>query len=144
MANQNIEAAVDTASPLPGGTERVLVVDDDAKIVEMVAQMLASLGYHPMIETSSKHALEEYELYPKRYDAVVLDQKMPDIMGVDLAASMLALRPELPIVLCTAFSDAITRERLDAVGIRHMIMKPIVMKELAIHLRQALDRNKKA
>ncbi len=144
MTDQNIEAAIDTAVPLPGGTERVLVVDDDAKIVEMVAHMLASLGYHPMIDTSSIHALEEYELYPKRFDAVVLDQKMPGLMGDELAARMLALRPDLPIILCTAFSDAITKERVDEIGIKHMIMKPIVMKEMAIHLRQALDGNKKA
>jgi CheY-like chemotaxis protein len=144
MANQDVAAAVDTASPLPGGSERILVVDDDPKIVEMIAHMLASLGYHPMIDTNSVHALEEFELMPKRYDGVVLDQKMPGMTGDILAEKMLGLRPGLPIILCTAFSDTLPKERLDAVGIKHLIMKPIVMKELAEHLRKALDGNKTA
>ena len=131
-------AALDSA-PLPTGGGRVLFVDDEPTIVQLAERMLTSLGYDPVVTNRSPEALRIFERDPQGFDIVVTDQVMPEMTGADLTKSMLALRPDLPIVLCTGFSEKFPREEAEAAGIREFVMKPIVRRDLAEALARALS-----
>ena len=131
-----------TTSVLPTGTERILFVDDEEMLVEMARGMLQSLGYQV---TVAQHGSEAWNLFladPSRFDLVITDQTMPDVTGVTLAQKMLRVRKEMPIVLCTGYSERVSAETARDVGICEFVMKPVVKKELAEILRRVLDGRK--
>ncbi len=123
---------------IPGGTERILVVDDDREIADLERRMLTELGYQATMFTDSGKALASWKRDPDAYDLVLTDMTMPGISGAELARQMLDLRPGTPIVLCTGFSEAMDRERARELGIRGYIMKPVLLRELAARIREAL------
>ncbi|MEW6488878.1 MAG: ATP-binding protein, partial [Thermodesulfobacteriota bacterium] len=127
------------AAPAPRGTEAVLFVDDEEAIAELGRRSLESLGYRVTATTSSVRALELFRRDPAAFDAVVTDQAMPELSGAQLARELLALRPELPIVLCTGFSRTVTPESARALGVRRFVSKPATLAELGRALREALD-----
>lgn len=124
--------------PLPG-TERILVVDDDPVLAHMHQQMLQSLGYDAAARTSARDALETFRAAPDAFEAVLLDQAMPDLAGDVLAAELMRIRPGVRIVLCTGFSDVVTSERAGALGIREYLLKPVRLEDLAMVMRRAID-----
>jgi PAS domain S-box-containing protein len=129
-------------SALPVGTERILFVDDEEVLVEMGRDMLESLGYHV---TVAKHPTDAWNLFledPSRFDIIITDQTMPDTTGVTLALKMLRVRPEMPVVLCTGYSETVSADKAEEAGICEFVMKPMLKKELAETLRRALDRGK--
>ncbi|HEB49268.1 MAG TPA: PAS domain S-box protein [Desulfobulbus sp.] len=125
---------------IPGGTERILVVDDDREIADLERRMLTELGYRPTMFTDSAKALAAWKADPDGFDLVLTDMTMPGISGADLARRILELRPQTPIVLCTGFSENMDQERAAELGIRGYIMKPVLLRELAARIREALDR----
>ena len=129
-----------TFEPLPTGTERILFVDDEEALVEIGSQMLEMLGYKVTHRTSPLEALELFKAKPQAFDLVITDMTMPQMTGDELAQRLLEIRPDLPIVLCTGFSERITRQGAKAIGIREFLMKPLVMKDLAVTIRKALER----
>jgi PAS domain S-box-containing protein len=133
----------ESSKPLPTGSERILIVDDDSEIAVMVAHMLASLGYHPEMATKGHEAIAKFCADPHRYDLVITDQIMPGMSGTQLAMQLLEARRTLPIILCTGFADAASTEEVRALGIRALVMKPIVMSDLAEIVRKALDEYRK-
>jgi PAS domain S-box-containing protein len=122
------------------GTERILFVDDEETLVEMEKSVLDWLGYEVSATTSSVEALELFRTQPDRFDIVITDYTMPGMTGVDLAKEMLCIRPDIPIVLCTGFSEKITEEKARAIGIRAFAMKPLKMHEISAIIRRVLDR----
>ncbi|MFA5183070.1 MAG: response regulator [Syntrophales bacterium] len=122
-----------------GGSERILLVDDEAAIVEVVESMLSSLGYHVTARRSSVDTLELFRTRPSDFDLVITDMTMPGIRGDDLAREMLRIRADIPIILCTGFSEMITEEKARSIGIRRFIMKPVYTKDLARVIREVLD-----
>ncbi|MCP4691021.1 MAG: response regulator, partial [Desulfobacterales bacterium] len=124
---------------LPGGDESLLIVDDEAPIIRMEQEMLERLGYTVEGLTSSVEALSLFRESPDKYKLVITDQTMPELTGAELAAELLALRPALPIILCTGFSESITEKNALEIGIKKFIMKPIVINDLAKTVRDALD-----
>jgi len=137
---ENVSAAsAVTEEPLTGGHEHVLFVDDDGEIAEMAKMMLERLGYTVTIRSSSVEALEAFRAAPQRYDVVITDQTMPKITGSRLASELLAIRPDLPIILTTGFSETISSETFGRHSIRAFVMKPIVMHDLSSALRRVLD-----
>jgi len=96
-----------------------------------------------MTRTSSVEALELFRADPRRFDLVITDLTMPNITGDKLASRILEIRPDIPIILCTGFSTKITQEKVREMGISHLLMKPISMKELAKAVRTALDRDRR-
>ena len=128
--------------PLPRGTERILFVDDEEVLVEIGSQMLESLGYNVTCRTSPLEALELFKAKPQAFDLVITDMTMPQMTGDKLAEKFLEIRPDLPIVLCTGFSEKITRQGVRALGIREFLMKPLVLKDLAVAVRKALESTK--
>jgi CheY-like chemotaxis protein len=127
----------ETALP---GTERILLVDDEEILVEMGKAMLEQLGYAVTARTSSLEALTTFQNQPNEFDVVITDQTMPSMTGVNLAQQMLKIRPGLPIILCTGYSNLINKEQAKNYGIKGFAMKPFSKKKIAVLLRQVLDK----
>jgi signal transduction histidine kinase len=137
MAVKEVEELVE---PLPGGTERILFVDDEEILVEMGKSVLEWLGYEVTVTTSSVEALELFRTQPDRFDTVITDYTMPHMTGADLAKEMIRLRPAIPIIMCTGFSERISEEKARDIGIRAFAMKPLNMRDLAETVREVLDK----
>jgi CheY-like chemotaxis protein len=114
----------------------VLFVDDEVSIVGMSSKILESMGFQVTAFTSSPEALAAFRADPARYDVVITDQTMPNLTGVELAQEILKVCPQLPIILCTGFSETASREEATALGISEYMTKPIARDCLA----QALER----
>ena len=133
------EPEVKRAEPIPRGTERILFVDDEKSIANATSAMLGRLGYKVDAKISSRAALEAFRDNPDGFDIVITDQTMPDITGVELTHELLKIRPDIPIILCSGFSESINAENAQTMGIQKFVMKPIVMSEIAEIIRTALD-----
>jgi CheY-like chemotaxis protein len=101
--------------------------------------MLTQLGYTVVSRTSSMKALEEFKAAPEDYSLVITDQTMPNMTGVELSRALLQVREDLPIILCTGFSELIDEEKAKQEGIKEFILKPIIMKDMARTVRTLLD-----
>jgi len=128
------------AKALPVGWESILFVDDEKDIVDISRQMLEYLGYEVRGATSSVEALEIFRAQPERYDLVITDQSMPDLMGRNLAREVLLIRPGIPIILCSGCSDYVCEETASEIGICAVATKPLAIEEMAKMVRKALDR----
>ena len=126
--------------PIPTGTERILFIDDEPAIVNISRQMLDSLGYDVVTRTSSIEALELFKAQTDRFDLVITDMTMPQMTGEKLADEILKIRPDIPIILCTGYSDKLDEANTKELGIQAYIMKPIVLNEIARTIRQVLDK----
>jgi CheY-like chemotaxis protein len=113
------------------GREHILFVDDEQILVETGTAMLQRLGYQVTGRSGSLEALDIFQKQPHRFDAVITDQTMPEMTGIDLARRMLQIRPDLPIILCTGYSGLVSEEQALALGIKAFTMKPLTNKELA-------------
>ena len=125
-------------SPVEMGTERILLVDDEEQIVRMSQQMLEKLGYHVTARTSSIETLEAFRAAPDKFDLVITDMTMPNMTGIHLTKKLIEIRPDIPIIICTGFSEKINEHRAKAMGIRGYVMKPVVKSELAKKIREVL------
>ncbi len=117
------------------GSERLLIVDDEEVVLLMLRKMLEGLGYAVTAVTSSLAALEIFREDPMAFDGVITDMTMPHMTGLDLSRRITALRPGLPVILHTGYSDLVSREKLRAAGIRDLLMKPVGRRELATRMR---------
>jgi len=129
---------------LPRGQERVLVVDDEPLLAEMVKRMLETQGYDVVSRTSGIEALEAFRHQPaeKHFDLVITDMTMPLITGGDLARELSALQPAVPIILMTGFGKKIDAARAKELGIRGFLIKPVTLEELARTVRTLLDERR--
>jgi len=125
---------------IPKGSERILFVDDEKVAVDAFQQMLENLGYKVTARTSSIEALEAFRHNPDAFDLVITDMTMPNMTGKELAKELMAIRSDIPIVLCTGFSEQIDKDKAKAIGISAFVMKPIVMHEIAVTIREVLDK----
>jgi signal transduction histidine kinase/ActR/RegA family two-component response regulator len=121
------------------GSECVLLVDDETQIVKLEQQALQRLGYQVTSRTSSLEALETFRKQPEKFDLVITDMTMPNMTGMELAPELMRIRPDIPIILCSGFSEMITEEKVKAMGIREYVLKPIAMSVLANKIRKVLD-----
>jgi PAS domain S-box-containing protein len=131
--------ATGAAEPLPGGNEHILVVDDEVFIIKIEQFLLENLGYRITATTSSMEALRLFEQQPADFDLVITDMTMPQMTGVELARKFLAIRPDIPIILCTGFNELINEKTAKEIGIREFALKPVSKKEMAEMVRRALD-----
>jgi len=114
-------------------------VDDEETIVDIERQMLERMGYQVATFTSSKDALTQFQADPGAFDLVISDLNMPTLRGDQLAAEIIKIRPGIPILMCTGFSDKITEEKAAARGIKDFLMKPVVMTDLGKKIREVLE-----
>ena len=133
-------AAPAASEAAPVGTERVLFVDDEPLVAGLAVDMLGQLGYRVRTFTDSRQALAAFEADPDAFDILVTDMTMPGMTGEELARRAKALRPRLPVVLCTGYSETMTAEKARALGIDEFVMKPVAGSDLTRLVRAALDR----
>ena len=124
---------------LPTGNERILLVDDDPSIVTMIRQMLERLGYNVKGMTDSPATFEQFKSAPNDFDLVITDMAMPNMSGDNLAAELIKVRSDIPILLCTGHSDTVDEKKAKQIGIKGFAMKPLDMGKLAKAVRAALD-----
>ena len=127
---------------LPTGEERILFVDDEAPIAKMGGQILEKLGYAVSIRVSSVEALELFRSKPNDFDLVITDMTMPNMTGDQLVAELMAIRPDIPVILCTGYSKKISDKSAAEIGIKAFAYKPIVKADLAKTIRKVLDEAK--
>jgi signal transduction histidine kinase len=126
-----------------GGSERILFVDDEPPLAELSKQLLERFGYQVTIRTSSIEALELFRSQPEDFDLVITDMTMPHMTGDQLALELMSVRPQLPVVICTGYSEKITEDLLERGNIKALILKPIIRNELLVSIRSILDEVKK-
>ena len=124
---------------LPRGNERILLVDDDPSIVTMICQMLERFGYKVTSMTDSTTALERFKSAPDDFDLVITDMSMPKMSGDQLAAELIKVRENVPILLCTGHSDTVDEKKAKEIGVKGFAMKPLDMGKLATAVRAVLD-----
>lgn len=132
-----------TEGSLPKGNERIFFIDDEESLTRLAKEMLSYLGYDVTVATNSGQALEIFQADPDKFDLVITDMTMPNIMGTDLAKGMMYLRPDIPIVLCSGHTGTITENEAKAQGIKELVIKPLVMSDLAVLIRNILDGDQK-
>ena len=133
------EAPAPLEQPVATGSEQILLVDDEEIITEMLSRILRKMGYHVTPRRSSTDALETFRADPDQFDLVITDMSMPRMTGAELARRLLSIRPGLPIIMCTGFSDQIDETKAQAMGIRGFVLKPVLKDDLARAVREALD-----
>ncbi len=127
------------ASTSPDRRRRVLFVDDEAAIVRMACRVLERRGFEVLAFSDSLEAYESFAADPTGFDVVITDQTMPHLTGTQLAKKILELRPDMPVVLSTGFSEDLDEQTVKAFGIQQFVMKPIVPKELEKAIHEAID-----
>jgi len=135
---ETVQPAVEV--PHPKGNERILFIDDDPTLVFLASELLGSLGYQVVTQTSSVEALDLFRKDPYRFDLVITDMTMPGMTGDRLAQELMQFRHDIPIILCTGYSEHISEERAKAMGIREYILKPLDLKNLAATIRKVLAK----
>ena len=133
------EPVQDNQNPIPGGTERILFIDDEDVLVKIGNLVLMRLGYTVTTASSPAEALKLFQATPEKFDLVITDMTMPDMTGDKLAQKLIEIRSDIPIILCTGFSELITKEMAVKIGIRDFLMKPLTARTLAQTIRNVLD-----
>ena len=121
-----------------GRGETVIIVDDEPTLVALAEEMLAGLGYEPVGFESSRLALQVFQAKPERFDLVLTDEAMPDLVGIELAREIRLLRPDVPIILMSGHGGAALEERAAAIGAQEVLHKPLQRVDLAEALARAL------
>jgi two-component system, cell cycle sensor histidine kinase and response regulator CckA len=124
---------------LPTGHEHILLIDDEQVLVDMGKEMLEHLGYSVETRTGSVDALDLFSAAPSRFDLVISDLTMPNMTGDKLAMELMRIRADIPVIVCTGYSERLVEEKIKEVGIRAFIMKPILMSRMAKVIREVLD-----
>ena len=122
-----------------GGTERILLVDDEESMADVTMRRLKRLGYHVTVRTGSTEALALFENDPYQFELVITDQTMPKMTGEQMAIKMMGFRADIPVILCTGYSSKIDREKARAIGIKAFLLKPVDTAELSETIRNILD-----
>jgi PAS domain S-box-containing protein len=140
LAGQPAAETAPAEAPAQRGKGRVLVVDDEPALARALAEMLAGLGYEARFETSSEAALAALAENPAGVDLLLTDLVMPGLSGLRLAAEARSLRPGMPVVLCSGRADTLTEADLAGLGLGAVVQKPVLKRELAAAMAEALAR----
>ncbi|MCP3871710.1 MAG: PAS domain S-box protein [Desulfobacteraceae bacterium] len=140
VGKANVEKEISKAGKkIQGGTERIFLVDDEESIVTMVKRLLERIGYKVIFKTNSLEALEVYRSNPDKFDLIITDLAMPKMPGDKFASEVLKIKSDAKIILCTGFSEKITPKIASGIGIKGVLLKPIIMNSLACKVREILD-----
>ncbi len=129
---------------LPTGTEHVLMVDDEQLVVDVNREILSALGYRVTSETSSTKALELFRSHGDDFDLIITDLTMPGLTGIELTKEIIKIRPAIPVILCTGFSELINAEEAHDLGIREFLYKPVTIQDMAVIVRKVLDNDRES
>ena len=128
--------------PTLKGSENIMFVDDEAAIRGIAKDFMESHGYRIALFENGFAARTEFKKRPTHYDLVVTDMNMPGLAGDQLFLELRKIRPEIPIIMCTGFSDSMSEEKAAAMGINAFFLKPVEMNYLCRQMRQVLDKQK--
>lgn len=143
------EKPVSAAEPVPKAApsiapskkhERILLIDDHPHLVEMMKQMLEKNGYKVVGKTDPFDAMTVFTTYPEQFDVIITDQTMPGMTGIQLTKKVRLIRKEIPVILCTGFSDNVNKENSESKGIDAFLMKPIALGDITAAIRQVLNK----
>ena len=129
----------DSVQLMVTGTEHILFVDDEDFQADIAKRLLVRLGYRVTARTDSLEALGLFRQTPDKFDLVITDMTMPAMTGDVLAAKIISIRPDIPVIVCTGYSERIDKEIIKKIGIKELAMKPLVMKDIAEMIRRVLD-----
>ncbi|MCP4757251.1 MAG: response regulator [Proteobacteria bacterium] len=138
ISNEEEPSILEEEKPEPGKNERILLVDDETIIVELEKVLLKQLGYRVTTQTSSIEALEIFKSRPQDFDLVITDMTMPHMTGDQLVKQLLSIRPDIPVILCTGFSENMDEQKAKALGAKELLMKPVDYNQFARSIRKAL------
>ena len=141
-ADGAVQAAAESTFAPWGLGERILYVDDEEPLAIMGKVILERLGYVVDVRTNAIQALATLSAQPKAYDLVITDQMMPGMTGTTFAEKIRAIRADLPIILTTGYSATLTTERVQAMGIRKLLLKPLTFDALGKAVRSVLIEQK--
>jgi PAS domain S-box-containing protein len=130
------------AASLPRGVERILIVDDEKTVTDVITQMLTELGYHVTSYNNSLAALDFFCLHPFSFDLVISDMTMPKMTGAKLIGEIHRVRPDIPVIMTTGNRKVINHEQAEALGIRVFLLKPPSIEDLSRAVRDVLDNHK--
>ncbi len=122
------------------GIEHILLVDDEEVITDMMQQMLQKLGYNVTARYASLDALDIFYEKSEDFDLVITDMTMPKMTGLELAKALRRIRDDIPVILCTGYSELITEEKMKESGISMLLMKPVSRNKMAETIRQSLEK----
>jgi len=135
--------ADEVSANLPTGSESILLVDDEKAVAELGAKVLERLGYRVIVQTSPMEALDIFRSSPEDFDLIVSDYTMPLMTGTDLATEILKIVPQIPVILCTGFTERVTEKTIGDLGIMELAIKPLDTRQLAEMVRRVLDRTRR-
>ena len=136
------QAQTDQWHQLPTGKERILLVDDEAALARVGQLALSHLGYKVEPKFSPIEAYEAFKTSPHAFDLVITDLTMPQINGLKLTGDLLQIRPDLPVILCTGYTEKVDVQKARSLGVKEVLMKPVAIRELATAVRRVLDKLK--
>lgn len=140
VAGETPTPAVETARTLPHGKgETVMIVDDEGPLVALAEEIIAKLGYEAVGFDSSGVALQAFRAKPERFDVVLTDESMPDLIGTELAREIRLLRPAVPIILMSGYGGAQLTSRAAEIGVNEVLRKPLHSRDLAESLARVLS-----
>jgi PAS domain S-box-containing protein len=132
IAAEDGKPAVETVRALPRGHgETVMIVDDEPMLVALAEEMLAELDYEPVGFDSSHAALQAFRAEPRRFDLVLTDEAMPDLVGIELAREIRRIRPDIPIILMSGHGGVPLANRAAGIGVNEVLRKPLQRGDLA-------------
>jgi CheY-like chemotaxis protein len=134
------ERKISETEELPGGSETILLVDDELPIVKLTQQNLKKLGYRVIGTTDSREALEIFRADPHKFHLVISDMTMPHITGDKMAIELMKIRADIPVIISTGFSNRMSSETASEMDIKALVSKPVSKKDLANTIRRVLDQ----
>ena len=140
VMGRQMESETEALKALPTGNEHILFIDDENTLIDLGKSMLKKLGYRVETRTRPDKALEAFQSAPDKFDLVITDMTMPGMTGDSLAAELMKIRADIPVIICTGYSEKIDEKRARNLGVRGLIMKPFTIRSLSRTVRDALDR----
>lgn len=130
----------DRDTEVEGRGRRILIIDDEAPIARWMAALLEEHGFVADVYHDPQHALRRFHLTPEHWDLVITDQSMPGLSGVELADELLAASPELPVIVCSGYSEFVEAANAEDFGFRAFLEKPVSGERLLETVMAVLER----
>jgi signal transduction histidine kinase/ActR/RegA family two-component response regulator len=140
VVRQGSAESAGSVEEIRGGSEHLLLVDDERAILDIEERMLNGLGYRVTAISKPQQALELFANDPQAFDLIMTDMTMPAMNGAQLIQGILAIRPDMPVILCTGFSEVMNEEKAKGIGVSQYIMKPVSRLDVALAVQRALGK----
>jgi len=139
IMGKQTESETEELKALPTGNEHILLIDDEETLIDLGKNMLKKLGYKVETRTSPLEALEIFRAAPRKFDLVISDMTMPGMTGDILASELMKIHSDVPVIICTGYSERIDEQRAMDLGIKGLMMKPFTIRRLSKTIRDVLD-----